>query len=276
MYRESPSVCLYNSQVDSICEDSSHIILGSYAYENGERKGAVQFLNKDSRLIELEMGTSGTLDMATSNEMLYAANSSTVELYVDLKLKKEYKTAGINTRLDISEFITVADTAGRISFYDLELNFKGDCQVSNDTVWAVNTINGRVYIGTEDGTALIYENKTNTVQKIAKRKAGIIDIMELNGLICMSSYDSAIECWDPRTGHVERSFKDVGSVWRMQRRDNQIYSACMYDGFKVFDLEFNKIKEYATNSICYGLAVRDKEVVWSSFYDKTLYFLPLE
>lgn len=265
----------YGTEVDSIQENATHIVLGSYHYEEGERTGKIQLINKATKNIEKEMHTTGTLDVSVLNERIYAANGSDVSCYKDESLLKKVSTTHLNTYIStnsaILEYLCISDTGGNITFYDMSLKVLGAQNLFKDAIWVNSIMDSKVYAGSEDGSLCMYDTETGQSTRILKRASGIIDIMNEDGMMYISAYDDRVEGLDLRSGKIEKVADNTGSLWRMRRSGDFIHTASMYDGYKLFDREFNMICSHKTDSICYGLLVSNNGVLWSSFYDKSIF-----
>ncbi|KAI5170011.1 hypothetical protein PAEPH01_1172, partial [Pancytospora epiphaga] len=129
-----------------------------------------------------------------------------------------------------------------------------------------------LYIGSEEGLAYEYDYEKESLIQIGERRLGILDFIEINGLLHISSYDDTVKAFDKRTGRFSREFKETGSLWKMVCQGQTVHAASMYDGYRVFDSNFNLLDKTNTNSICYGLCVTEEEVLWSSFYDNSIFW----
>lgn len=257
--------------VDCIIETARHYVLGSYKYD-GLRSGKLQYLNKETKEVEIEHSTSGTFHICLHGDLIYCANANDISVYGDNGLVAKIGTPSLNTYIDCSTYVAVSDTTGTVTLYDYELNAIKSTKVSNDTAWVVKEINGMHYVGTEEGWAYRYDTRSCGLVRIGSRRLGILDFIVVDGMLYISSYDDNVEVYDENTLEYQTVYRKTGSLWKMILAGEQIYAACMYDGCKIFDKKFNLNTCIPTGSICYGLWVNGVEFIWSSFYENAIFY----
>ncbi|KAI4290954.1 hypothetical protein PAPHI01_0228 [Pancytospora philotis] len=256
--------------VDAIVDTGEHIALGCYQY-SGERSGRVFYLDRETHSVASELPTTGTLALCFHAGLLYCANAQNISVYRADELVRRVDTLGINTYIDCAEHVAVASTDGHLRLYDYSLSLVKELAVSNDTVWVVKRIGDAYYIGTEEGLAYRYRLATDRLEAIGGRRSGIIDFLEIDGLLYVSSYDDSVEVFSIADLAPVKAHKKVGSLWKMVPYGQFILAASMYDGLQIFDREFNLLRRVPTGSICYGLCLSQGRAVWSSFYDNAIY-----
>lgn len=261
--------------VDTVVETRQHIVAGSYVYDSG-RSGKVQYLNKETKEVEHEHATGGTLCMCVREELVYCANASSISVFCEKGPVMKIQTEAINTYIDCGAHVVVADTAGKVRLFNYDLECVRDVEVSKDTVWVAKEIGDRIYIGTEEGLAYEYSFASDRLVQIGARRTGILDFIEVGGRLCISSYDGNVEVYEFGTLERHRMFRNVGSLWKMHCSGRRIHCSCMYDGYRVFDTDFGLLDSIPTRSICYALCVTRDEVLWSSFYDNCIFCKRLE
>ena len=101
---------------------------------------------------------------------------------------------------------------------------------------------------------------------------GILDFIETDNKLIVSSYDGNLEIFEFETFLPIKEIKKIGSCWKMVSKGQKIFCACMYDGLKVLDLGFNILEVIPTKTICYGLCLAFDRVYWSCFYSKLILY----
>lgn len=264
-----------DAPVDIIVETERHIVAGSYRYD-GARSGKIQYLDKRTKEIVHEHATTGTLCACVHNGLVYCANAHSISILREDGIAKEIRTEAINTYIDCGTHVAVADTGGRVSLFSHDLELVRSLGISGDTVWVAKEIRDRLYIGTEEGLAYEYSFGTDQLVQIGARRTGILDFIEIGGRLCVSSYDGNVELYEFGTLRRCGVFQNVGSLWKMVCHGTKIHCSCVYDGYRVFDTDFNLLATVPTDSICYALCIAGGEVLWSSFYDNCIFYRGLD
>lgn len=256
--------------VDSIVVTNNNIVLGSYDHENGKREGRILFLDKNTKDIVYEHSTSGTLSLFARENTIFAANASDVAIYKDNVLVKKIETESLNTSIFVSDFIYVTDISGNLSIYDENLNLIKLIKISTEPLWIVKEIEKHIFVGSEDGMAYCYFGEN--VKIIGKKRLGILDFVKINKHLYISSYDDCIEVYEFSTFEFIKRIDKIGSAWKIIHKNSLLYCSCIYDGVKIFDCDFNLIKSFPTKTICYGICLSEKELIWASFYEQCLFW----
>lgn len=198
--------------VDIILETDEHIVLGCYKYGE-ERTGKIMFLNKDTKYLEYEYTTSGTLCIATNSRYsntdtkysnlnsadinnniedvlneaisnigtLYCANSTSISIYSKHGCLKEVKTDYLNTYIYCGTYVYVSNTNGEVVIYDYKLNHIRTVKVSKDTVWVVKEIDITKNINSAKLNNEI--NYTNILTKITEGNIStVLNAQSLNAI----------------------------------------------------------------------------------------------
>ncbi len=192
--------------------------------------------------------------------------------------------------------VALSDAKGGITL--LKVTARGfECQTSvagthDAEAWTVDaTDDVTVVSGGDDGYLRVTDFRTST--STWKRRAH--DGVGVTAVVCRSEtelwtggYDDCVRVWDRRA--MKRALLEEnlsGGVWRLkfhERQPNLVLAACMYDGFKVLDVNTasNSLavqSEYrGHDSIAYGAAWlpeagednSDPLALTASFYDKSL------
>lgn len=261
--------------VDTLVDTETHVIAGCYHYDHGQRTGKIVFINKESLSITAEIETAGTLSLAIAHGLLYAANSDGLTVYDRGTLVRELRTDFINTHVTYGTRLIVTDTGGWMSLYDADLQLVERVRISSDALWAAREIAGRIFIGSEEGWAYVYDTTDHTADRSAvrfgSRRSGILDFLLLDDRLLVSSYDGNLECFDLDSLEYRERIEGVGALWKIIREGDAIYAACVYDGVRIFDPDFRLLKHIPTESICYALLLDGPRIFWSSFYENCLF-----
>ncbi|ADM11786.1 uncharacterized protein Eint_070220 [Encephalitozoon intestinalis ATCC 50506] len=258
--------------IDCLCCTSSALIAGGYLFHEETRSGKIYFYDLESMEIQDEFETSGTLDIKINAQTLYSANSRDVSaINIGSKSIIKTDTRDINTYLEINgDEVFVSDIGGRVSVYDKDITVRKVVKLGEAPIWVLKGRCKELMCGSEDGELRFVDMRTWSEHHRMKRASGVISIYEHLEYLYVGSYDEHIEIVDKRMYEVVRKVKVGGGVWRIFEKDKTFFLSCMYEGLKVCDGDLNIVKEFPTNSIAYGLASSDKELFFTSFYDKKI------
>lgn len=255
--------------VDAIAEYSNYIIICSYSLDGNIRTGKIQMLDKTNLNVLHEILTTGTLHAIVIKNKIFAANSRNISLYEDLELKSCYKTKSLNTFLIADDtFIYSSNINGEINIFDHELTSISVLKITEHPIWILKKYGDYLFIGDESGSLFKYDSTNNKCSKILKREYGIIEIYFENQKLILCTYGNFVEIFNLDNFECLKRIETGSSIWRISRHKEFYVCACMYDGLKVFDVDFNLIKTFQTDSICYGLCMVESNAIFSSFYEK--------
>lgn len=261
--------------MDCLCCTSSALVAGGYLFNEGVRSGKICFYSLESMGIEGEFTTSGTLDIKINEQTLYSANSSDVSaIHLGSESTTKIATAHINTYVEVyGNGVFVSDVGGRINVYDREMTSAKVIKAGNAPIWVLKASDKELTCGSEDGILRFMDIRTFSEHHRVKRTSGITSIYECLEYLYVGSYDECIEIIDKRKYEIIKKVRVGGGIWRICKEGEMFYLSCMYEGLKICDRDLNVIEKFPTNSIAYGLTVKDSKVFFTSFYDKKIYKL---
>lgn len=274
MFRPRSKDCGF--PIDCIVEAGSAMVLCSYKHSNGNREGRLQFVDKDSMESRFEIQTSGTLHAFHQCGRIYCADSRAITAHQDFRIVASLETESLNTYISGGDCIYAASISGEIRVLDSDLRLVESVRVSCEPVWVVKQFGDCLYFGDESGCCYRYNRVSRIHTQIGRKRLGILDIFFDEDLILVSSYDDNLEVYCLNTLELKETKRHVGSLWKIEKTGKVFVCACMYEGMKIFDGDFNLLCTYKTNSICYGLCIVSKMVFWSSFYDNTVFWASLD
>ncbi|KAI5148682.1 hypothetical protein ENBRE01_0474 [Enteropsectra breve] len=267
-----------SENIDAIAETDEFVVIGSYNYAaDGKRTGSVQFLDKETHTVSAYFPTSGTLSIAVHDNLVYAANCGSLEVYSSKGKIKEVSTETINTYIFCGPEILLADVTGKISIFNYNFELENEIKPSDAPVWIVKEIEGVIFFGTESGSSYAYKKDKREIFNFSKDRLGILDFVKSENVLYVSSYDDAIMSYSFDTFQKLDEIKNVGSLWKIIKSGNRFYCSSIYDGLKIFDSEFKLLSSIATESICYAICLPSNNLLyWASFYDGTLMYSKLD
>ena len=74
---------------------------------------------------------------------------------------------------------------------------------------------------------MVYDLRNDILKKFGSKRSGIIDFLEMNDLIFVSSYDQNIEVFEIESLEKIRKILNVGAFWKMINKNNMIYCSCL-------------------------------------------------
>ena len=269
--------CIEDTRIGSV-------LIYSYSFNEEEKD------NKDSgSLCEISLDhkidANGILDMkwCDSGKFLVTANSNgTISMFsfslnesIKLQSNVEFDDTLICTSVDtlnghLSGPVVASFTSGMLAVVDFNSNlvcshWKGhefDAWIAAHDSWCSNII----YSGGDDCKLKVWDIRIagNPVHTSKAHSMGVCSIQssKLREYILLTgSYDEHVLVWDTRNRRTPLcNIEAGGGVWRLKWHpviENVFLSACMYDGFKIFQTDdFSKFylthsyKEHA--SIAYG------------------------
>lgn len=250
-----------NNEIASIIIKDDKIIYGTYHLENNVRSGAIYIYN------EFLTDTSGTFQITKYNKSLITANSQDI-MKIDNIIHK-IETPHMNTCLIIDNLLYSTQSNGNISIYNYNLEKQEEYIIcKNHILWCAEKVDNYLLCGCDCGNFIIYDIRTKNRQAI-KRESGIISIYKWNGKIYVGSYDGFLFVYDLGFNIISKN--KFGNVWKMINAGNYLATACMYDGVKIVNDNFDIIKKYDVKSIAYGLDIERDIMVFSDFYEKCYY-----
>ena len=92
----------------------------------------------------------------------------------------------------------------------------------------------------------------------------------------VSSYDENLLVYEPSSQEMLEKYQKVGNLWRIIQKDEHIISSCIYDGVRIFDLNYNLQKNIKTESICYAICLMDTKLVWAPFYSNCIEWIDFD
>ncbi|KAG5858605.1 hypothetical protein KMI_13g18970 [Encephalitozoon hellem] len=261
--------------IDCLCCTSSSLVAGGYLFNEGVRSGKIYFYGLEGMNIESELATSGTLDIKINEQTLYSANSSDVSaVHLASGSVVRMDTAYVNTCVEICDSnVFASDVEGGVGVYDNGMRFLKAIKVSEAPIWVLKASGKELICGSEDGMLRFIDTRTFSERHRMKRASGITSMYECPEYLYVGSYDECIEIIDKRKYEAVRKVVIGGGVWRICREGGAFYLSCMYEGLKICDDELNVVERFPTNSIAYGLTVKDSKVFFTSFYDRKIYKL---
>lgn len=262
--------------IDCIVESKNYIVLCGYLYANVERNGCVHFLDKNSLEIVHTVKTSGTLHAFYKDNRIYLANSEDISVLEENELIYKVMTKALNTYVYVDEYVYVSDEKGNITVYDLNLNLFKTISVTNEPIWVVKYFNSNLYFGNEKGECFKYNLETNELQQIGSKRLGIIDILVDSDNIIVTSYDDNVEIFDFNTLSMKKKIIKSGSLWKILKYNEVYFCASIYDGVKIFDSNFNLLKQIKVETICYGIWISGYKLIWADFYEKKINWTTLK
>lgn len=252
--------------VDFLLETDNHIVACAYQFKENERSGALYFLNKETLELVSKGETSGTLQAFYKDGILYTANASNVSAFKETKELHRYNTEALNTCIFVEDFVYIGNVNGNIIIFNRELEKLSVLHLLENPIWVLKVHCGIAYIGDEAGTVLAYNLTDKSIHVIDKRAMGIIDIFIINGTIAVASYDEDLVIHDLNTFKVVKKHLKIGTLWKIIQKGNFIFASCIYQGLKIFDLQFNLLKAVLTESICYAVCCTDRQLIWAPYY----------
>ncbi|AFN83272.1 hypothetical protein EROM_070210 [Encephalitozoon romaleae SJ-2008] len=259
--------------IDCLCCTSSALVAGGYLFNEGVRSGKIYFYSLESMNIEDEFTTSGTLDIKVSEQTLYSANSSDISaIHLGSRSTIKMETAHINTYVEVyGSNVFVFDVGGRVNVYSKEMTSAKVIKAGDAPIWALKASDKELICGSEDGMLRFVDTRTFSEHHTMKRTSGITSMYEYLEYLYVGSYDECIEIIDKRKYEIIKKVRVGGGIWRICKEGEMFYLSCMYEGLKVCDCDLNVMEKFPTNSIAYGLTVKDSKVFFTSFYDKKIY-----
>lgn len=258
--------------VDSLILDSV-LITGSYSYGAEARRGAVSLIDTAMGDVLCSRETSGTFNIQKHGNIVFSANADDIAMMSldGLDVLRCYKTDSMNTDLAVSaNSLSTTTTCGSVRVFDLLLNPLDEHKVSREVLWSVSCHDGVLYAGGDDKRVYEWDFRCATHRCIVTRKDVVTMVVVRDNLLYLGSYDKGIAVYD-RRNHQMLCTKDVGGAWRMGVDGEAIFVACIYDGVKVFDREWNLVERFRTDSIVYAVDMRGGVLAFSSFYDQKLF-----
>ena len=230
-------------------------------------------------------GTLRCLDLPSLNE-LWVFKHGTMLTSVSVIKQENYSGA----------LVALSDTRGGVTV--VKVTRQGfECATSipethDAEAWTVDSTDGVCLLsGGDDGFLRATDFRASSLvwKKLAHDGVGVTTVVCRSDIELWSGgYDDSVRVWDCR--HMKRALlvKNLGGgVWRLkfhEERPNLVLAACMYDGFKVLEMNQSSDSlllksEYREHkSIAYGAAwlpdtcntEQDPLALTASFYDKSL------
>ena len=253
--------------VDSLILTEKYIISGSYMYSEGKREGEITYYDLELKNETKLFKTSGTFNIKQYDEMLIAANASDISIIINDKVNKI--DSSMNTDIEYEKNIFTTTDDGNIQKFDF-CNLLKQIKISNEVLWTIKSESNIIYTGGDDSILYFFDVRDEDIKKIYK-KEGVLTCIEKNdNYLFVGGYDGMVDIIDIRTHSIVNKIK-TGALWRIKKREKYFVAACMYEGIKLYSLDWDVAKVNKTESICYDGNVFDNKIVFSSFYDKKIF-----
>lgn len=270
------SVLELGTPIDCLVETDRHLVACGYVHKENTRHGGVYFLDKQTLELLSFKQTTGTLQACYSNGILYTANVSEITAFSGLNEVSKCTTTTLNTCIAADGDVYVGDIGGNVKILDAQLGLKADIHITDNPLWVVKVADGQLYLGDEGGCVFIYNLEDGSVSRIEDGRLGIIDIAVDRETLSVSSYDEDVVIYDKGSLVEIKRHKKVGTLWKMIQRDTCIVSSCIYQGIRIFDLDFRLLKSIDTESICYGICCLGEKLVWAPYYNSRIEWMWLD
>lgn len=248
-------------EVSSIIFSNDDIIFGTYHLENEMKTGQIY---KNNHLI---CETSGTFQIIETGNSIYSVNNKDIMKISEKVLKID--TDNINTSIYNDVNIFISQSGGSILILDQNFNIQKNIKLCSDhIIWIVKKYDDFLLAGCDCGNFIIY-NLKNETKKIIKRNSGVISIHKKNNYFLVGSYDGFLNIYNNDFEEVNKL--PLGNVWRIIDIEDNLGLACMYDGVKLIDQNYEIIKTFETKNIAYGIDYDKNRLVFSDFYEKCYY-----
>lgn len=262
--------------IDYLVLTEKYLVACGYAIKDSNRFGELYFLDINTFSVVHRTNTTGTLQAFFKNGILYTANSKDVTAFKDFKEIFKFNTENsINTCIFVENDVYVGDINGNITIYDINLNKKEVLKITTDPIWTVKLFNNNIYAGDEAGHSYFYNLVNKNIVKIDVPRLGILDIFIHDQNLYISSYDENLMVYEPDNHTFIKKFDKIGTIWKTIKNDKFIACSCIYEGVKIFDLDFNLIKHIKTDTICYGICFVGSRFVWSPFYNNRIEWIDM-
>jgi WD40 repeat protein len=258
--------------VDSLILDST-VIAGSYSCDGEARVGAISVLDTVTGDVLFSRETSGTFNIQKYGNAIFSANASNVAMMsVDgLDVLKDYETNSMNTDLAVAiNSLSAATTCGSVRVFDLLLNIIDEHKVSQEMLWSISCYGNVLYTGGDDKQVYEWDLRSKTHRCVVKKSDVVTMVKIWDNLLYVGSYDKGIEVYDTRN-YQQLCKRDLGGAWRMGVDGEAIFVACIHDGVKVFDREWNLVESFRTESIVYAVDMHEGVLAFSSFYERKIF-----
>lgn len=259
--------------VDCLVCVSSSVVAGGYLFEDGTRTGKTYVYSQEDMSVREEFQTSGTLDIKARGDVLYLANGSDVSsVGLDSNSVCRVDTADVNTYISLGDNrVFVSDVGGSVCVYDGELRVVDSIRVSDSAVWVSEICDKELVSGSEDGGVWFIDTRTMKRYHEMRRESGITSLYRDGDYLLVGSYDEHVEVVDSRCVGVVSRTRVGGGVWRIARRGERFYMACMYEGLKVCDRSLGVLENHLAGSLVYGMSLGEDRLFFASFYDKKIH-----
>ncbi|ELA42754.1 uncharacterized protein VICG_00069 [Vittaforma corneae ATCC 50505] len=210
--------------------------------------------------------TSGTLQAFFNDGILYTANAADVSAFIDFDVLAKHDTSVMNTCIFVGANVYIGDIGGSIAVFDKKLKKKSEIRLSNSPIWTIKVLDNTLYAGDEAGHVFVYDLLEKAVVMIDEKRLGIIDIFRYEEHVAVSSYDESLIIYDSKSLRVISRHDKIGTLWKIVQKGNFIISSCIYQGLKIFDLQFNVLETLETEAICYAVCCTDTKLIWAPYY----------
>lgn len=262
--------------IDCIIESQKFFVCCGYQYLNNERGGCLYFLDKNNFKIIDSVATTGTLHAFFKENKIFVANSRDISIFEENNLLIKYPTHSINTYVFVDDYIYVADEKGCITVFDFNLTVIKTISITKEPVWIVKSSENYLYFGNEAGECFRYSIQSDSFCRIGKKRLGIIDIVIDSDSLFISSYDDNVEVFDRHTLELKKKSAKLGSLWKILKHGNFFICSAIYEGLKIFNSEFELIKQIPVKTICYAIHLSDNRIIWADFYNKKIMWIDLQ
>lgn len=264
--------------IDYLLETDSCVVACSYEFKDDARRGGLYFLDKDNLTLLFFKETSGTLCACYNNGVLYTANAKDISAFNGFDLIAIRTTPELNTCIAIDKDLYAGNICGSIRVFDSGLNEKKEVKITTNPIWTIKARDGVLYVGDEAGSLFIYDEADGSVSRIVDResKKGLIDIIVSDKTFAVSSYDEDLIVYSKAHHHQIIKYESVGALWKMIQWEQCVVSSSIYGGVRIFDKDYNLIKLIETETICYGICIVGKKLVWAPYYNNRIEWIDLE
>jgi len=271
------AVLKLETPIDFLVETDEHLVACGYVFEQNTRHGGIYFLDKRTLVLLSSRETTGTLQACYSRGILYTANASDITAFVGFDKVASYPTAVLNTCIATDGCdVYVGNINGDIRIFDAELRLKAEVHISRNPIWTMKIADERLYLGDEGGCMSIYRLADGAIDRIEDGREGIIDILIDQETLRVSSYDEDLVIYDKKSLVEIKRHKRVGALWKMIQIGDYIVSSCIYQGVRIFDLDFKLLRSIETESICYGVCCLGSRLVWAPYYNGCIRWMNIE
>ena len=284
------------SNFENICSIiyfNDFVYSASYIFENSVKSGFVikQKILSDSptnNLSEIKRTKiSASFHLLEYKSFIFSFNVDDITvLNTDLEVITIYKTDSSNIFAVLKDdHLIISTENGEILILNLEkfqenniLSVDHKIKITDFIIWSLEIVNDILYIGEDSGILHSFDYKSflktknikTTLKEIFKEEIGITYIKKIDEKILIASYSNLFELKDGKIIKI-----DNFGFWRILKYKN-FFIIAAGESLKILGRNFEMIKTINLKSHCYGLAIVENTVFFSSFYENKIFSISIE